>query len=386
MPINHGTINTLATVATIAALFVQWIDGSKDGVMDVTTALGLVGVAALTVPLTVASFTPTAAPRFDTFADRLGAGTTSKWKRTTVVTPEAIEDDAQAQENCVWEVEEVMRSCGGAVQGLRECPLMSSVNQERVYLNRANNGFVYWNCGSYSLGPERLLVLPQSQATTPTNDAASSPFHFLASIQLDANERVIFDYQLENGIVMPSSSISLWTRVQRSIARSNDSVSSLIEQRPLTVESDDDDVDGSSSSSCNNIVWSDHTRCRMASPLVPWSLQRATWEKQVDDNASSTTTTLETDREKLNNSNSATSSLDSGRVQRRSYMAWMECGSSCIGDCNMSSTEWRCTVVNQDSGNASGIVRRYDNDGSTGQVTHVVLRRGVDSRQSHTTQ
>ena len=63
----------------------------------------------------------------------------------------------------IKEVEEVMRSCGGAVQGIRELPLSSfilpgegSASEERqTYHNRADGGFVYADDGSYTAGPEK---------------------------------------------------------------------------------------------------------------------------------------------------------------------------------------------------------------------------------------
>lgn len=56
-------------------------------------------------------------------------------------------------------VEEVMRACGGAVAGIRE----SSVGPEWVIeMNRGNDGFVFFNDGSYSLGPETLGTAEES--------------------------------------------------------------------------------------------------------------------------------------------------------------------------------------------------------------------------------
>ena len=55
-------------------------------------------------------------------------------------------------------VEEVMRSCGGAVQGIREPFIVTTTNENEddkagLYLNRANDGFVFYDHGDYSLGP-----------------------------------------------------------------------------------------------------------------------------------------------------------------------------------------------------------------------------------------
>ena len=60
-------------------------------------------------------------------------------------------------------VEEVMRSCGRVIQGIREPTMMrtdkssnddnnNNNNDNSFYLNRANDGFVFFNNGMYSMG------------------------------------------------------------------------------------------------------------------------------------------------------------------------------------------------------------------------------------------
>ena len=72
-----------------------------------------------------------AAPRFDHFCDSI----LGQWHCT--------------KDRRIFEVEEVMRSCGGAVQGVRE-------KEGALYHNRADDGFVYFGCGTYSSGPLSL--------------------------------------------------------------------------------------------------------------------------------------------------------------------------------------------------------------------------------------
>ena len=63
-------------------------------------------------------------------------------------------------------VEEVMRSCGGAVQGVRESWSWSSLEDDperSLFLNRQNDGFTFFDDGSYTLGPEKL----DAEAETP---------------------------------------------------------------------------------------------------------------------------------------------------------------------------------------------------------------------------
>src|SRR6056300_555443 len=98
---------------------------------------------------TVQAFTSTAAPRFDTFCDNL----VGSWKQVGdgVLLSGRKDDDNSKQMGLT--VEEVMRRCGGAVQGVREVVVTNShAEEELAYLNRANDGFVYFDDGSYSVG------------------------------------------------------------------------------------------------------------------------------------------------------------------------------------------------------------------------------------------
>lgn len=79
----------------------------------------------------LSSFTPCAAPRFDAFSEQL----VCSW-----IGPSG--DDRVP-------VEEVMRSCGGAVQGIREQAVMDQEKKEGLYLNRANDGFIFIRRGHF---------------------------------------------------------------------------------------------------------------------------------------------------------------------------------------------------------------------------------------------
>ena len=55
------------------------------------------------------------------------------------------------------ELSEVMRSCGGAVQGLSEArELHAEARQGALSLNRADDGFVFFDCGTWTQAPTRL--------------------------------------------------------------------------------------------------------------------------------------------------------------------------------------------------------------------------------------
>ena len=89
--------------------------------------------------LVAAVHTSALAPSFDTFS----AAAVGSWRGTQYKWP----GDANGVA-CESVVDEVMRSCGGAVQGIRvgEGPL----------LNRQDDGFCFFDCGSWTQGPTKL--------------------------------------------------------------------------------------------------------------------------------------------------------------------------------------------------------------------------------------
>ena len=88
---------------------------------------------------TLAVRTTALAPNFDSFS----AAATGSWHGTRYEWPGDTNGVA-----CTAVVDEVMRSCGGAVQGIRvgEGPL----------LNRQDDGFCFFDCGSWTQGPTKL--------------------------------------------------------------------------------------------------------------------------------------------------------------------------------------------------------------------------------------
>ena len=88
---------------------------------------------------TIAVRTAALAPSFDTFS----AAATGSWTGTQYEWPGDTNGVA-----CETVVDEVMRSCGGAVQGIRvgDGPL----------LNRQDDGFCFFDCGSWTQGPTAL--------------------------------------------------------------------------------------------------------------------------------------------------------------------------------------------------------------------------------------
>ena len=88
---------------------------------------------------TVAVRTTALAPSFDTFS----AAATGSWHGTLYEWPGDTNGAA-----CESVVDEVMRSCGGAVQGIRV--------DDGPLLNRQDDGFCFFDCGSWTQGPTKI--------------------------------------------------------------------------------------------------------------------------------------------------------------------------------------------------------------------------------------
>ena len=162
-------------------------------------------------------------------------------------------------------VQEVMRSCGGAVQGIREIPsgIPSSSSsssssssgpaatdeKEGYYLNRANDGITYFDKdGSYSCGP---VQLEPNDGTGDTTWISSLAFG-KARLILARNEA---------------------HRQQLTVFRK-----SALEESLASSENDKNILP----SIPENIVWMEVVRCRMPSITQPWMTQRLKWERFVN--------------------------------------------------------------------------------------------------------
>ena len=88
---------------------------------------------------TLAVRTTALAPSFDTFS----AAATGSWTGTQYEWP----GDTNGVP-CTAVVDEVMRSCGGAVQGVRV--------DDGPLLNRQDDGFCFFDCGSWTQGPTKI--------------------------------------------------------------------------------------------------------------------------------------------------------------------------------------------------------------------------------------
>ena len=172
-----------------------------------------------------------------------------------------------------------MRSCGGAVQGIRELPLSLifptleiSEEEDRTYHNRADGGFVYVDDGSYCSGPEYWNWNGE-------NETSRNSF-MMASLAFPNNRRRMW-------LTIKSSDASkLVAKCPKEQHLLNSKVLELSRPTPTSLtdskeESNDSDTIELTSSNIPTIIWSEVQRVRMPSSNQPWTLARAKWEKQL---------------------------------------------------------------------------------------------------------
>ena len=193
---------------------------------------------------------PGLSPRFDAFAD----SSVGPWSFV----------DEKLEHPVSSEVEEVMRSCGGAVQGIRELPNkfmlgdFDDEDAERSYHNRADGGFVFFDDGSYSAADTKCS---SGSAGVPNGNSGVA----MSSLSFPGNRRLWFNTKLP-----AFAENSSYDHVPASMLE-------LSRNKPLV----------RSNRECNTepipfIQWSSILRARMPSPQR-WSLARSKWEKTAVD-------------------------------------------------------------------------------------------------------
>ena len=210
-----------------------------------------------------------APPRFDAFASCI----VGPW----------VAAAAPSSPSTTQEVEEVMRSCGGAVQGVRELPLSSlfgpDSEEERAYHNRADDGFVYADDGSYSAGPERWDWKDASSGESGSA-ASSRATLWMASLAFPNAKRMWLAAELSEASLGAAKSISdKGSAVQHvesralELHRPSQSMHETSEKSREARESNPPQVP--------NVLWKVIQRARMPSPTQSWTLARSKWEKQI---------------------------------------------------------------------------------------------------------
>ncbi|KAL7489692.1 hypothetical protein ACHAW6_015437 [Cyclotella cf. meneghiniana] len=215
---------------------------------------------------------PCAQPRFDEFA----SCTVGPWIPAT--RSDSGSGDASSE---ICEVEEVMRSCGGAIQGIRELPLSlvfpDSNNidlEQRTYHNRADGGFVYADDGSYSAGPEEWEFernvnsddVDHSRLCMASLSFGKHRLWLAATLDSLSAARNHFEANLDGNVDGPAklSNASILELSRPSIAGIHMPTQQLVDINTTQIP---------------EITWRSIQRVRMPSHSQVWSLARAKWEK-----------------------------------------------------------------------------------------------------------
>ena len=252
---NHKRMTGISIYLVFVSCFIWKVESSSRS------------VSSLSHPL---AFAPCPPPRFDVFSETL----IGSW------TPHSTTGDEETRT-----VEEVMRSCGGAVQGLREPNFFGGGNDNNgMYLNRANDGFVYMDDGSYSFGPTQWSSDEEADDDDDNNDNSNDGF-FLSNIQLGKSSRLLV-LSSSSSSSSNNESMILQKPVGSSGGDLTTSLSSSIQVK--TIEVDDDPA----LLFALPVHFHKIMQCSMAASgqqqqQPPWNLQRAKWECQTFEKKSS---------------------------------------------------------------------------------------------------
>ena len=210
------------------------------------------------------AFASCPSPRFDEFSEKILGTWTSSSSNNNGSPPLP---STKAIPSHGGQVEEVMRACGGAVQGIREMPLFirqgtEEEDPQRLYHNRADDGFVFMDNGSYTSGPVHCRLQEEGGELLPD---------LVTSLSFSTMPRI-------RSIV---TSIPLHCQTFVRNIGSSTSVSSSEDRGSM--EGDDATVVHArcSDTSPNNIEWERETCCRMPSSSQSWMIQRVKWETFV---------------------------------------------------------------------------------------------------------
>jgi hypothetical protein len=229
-------------------------------------------------------FTPCPAPRFDDFGEAL----VGRWGNLRKPNDyggflDAIHGKEDERVLATGVVEEVMRSCGGAVQGVRET--------DGVYLNRADDGFVYFPDGSYSSGPTSLGGEQASLSGRQDPQGATTCLCF-------GTTRFMFDTPLlfyNSGIHGRTCAKHPEVLVKFGWSDTPEDVTRSIVQAMRQIANDDPrpDVDNGRDPGGprRELRVTREVQCRMPTRGQSWMLPRAQWEQRVEGSMPKDTTT-----------------------------------------------------------------------------------------------
>ena len=161
----------------------------------------------------------------------------------------------------------------GAVQGIRELPLSlispeectTTKEEQRMYHNRADGGFVYFDDGSYTSGAEKLDI-------TSSNDGL-----MMTSLQFSNRHRIWMTVITHDAL----QAIDNCNNEEQQMLN----LKMLELKRPVSSSIVEDDRNDATISATEipNVNWKKIQRVRMPNPNQAWSLARAKWEKQEEE-------------------------------------------------------------------------------------------------------
>jgi hypothetical protein len=131
-------------------------------------------------------------------------------------------------------------STGGAVQGIQE-PL----GDDSFYLNRANDGFVFYDHGCYTCGPVNR-----------------KDCNFYLSNLMIGNSRIVMSSNSDQDVSLPELTVTFQRRTFGETQNGSP---------PIQLESDPHSL---------NVDFTSKIMCSMPSAGHPWMLQRAKWERE----------------------------------------------------------------------------------------------------------
>ena len=206
-------------------------------------------------------------PRFDVFAEHLvGTWFIASSSFLGIDTPSTATLTSRS-------VEEVMRSCGGAVQGVRDPFVIPEMEMEKddntnrdqgLYLNRANDGFLFFDEGNYSYGP--ITTTSSSSSSSNADGQPEQPHQqFVSNFMLAKDCRVLLSSSQQQ-----HQQHSLLGKQKFGVQDQDQS----LDDKAKILRSIDDPTQLIIPTTIHDVV-----ACSMPSSSQPWMLQRSKWTK-----------------------------------------------------------------------------------------------------------
>mmetsp|Transcript_21574 Transcript_21574/g.53359 ORF Transcript_21574/g.53359 Transcript_21574/m.53359 type:complete len:233 (-) Transcript_21574:250-948(-) len=226
-----------------------------------------------------------------------------------------------------------MRSCGGAVQGLRE-PVHN--NQDPIYLNRANDGFVFFDNGCYTYGPVKRQADDKYLQSLMVGNFKSRVVMFGNGHQDD-----------------DSSAIFQWKKS-----------GALFDENPPMIETEP-------APCALNVDFVETIMCSKASPMQPWMLQRAKWQKATLESSSPNNPSAEKEHTSLNDSRIQCWSLTQSAAE---FYSWLWSLADDDDHSKEEGTVVQAGILCEATGEVNVIARHYD---SSDDLKQVLFAEGI---------